>query len=193
MGEYAKRKTDQEEIKIGTCDCMYYLRYEDRHTVEALPGHVDTVNTLNLFWRLPLPSEDEILPGCYKSHQCVIRLYYVPEKRTYSCQYAVDFRDETMAENPGTMQLHHESGLLLNVPCYHGLRLPDVQPPMQAFWNGKTHSIELAHIRNIGQNDIVPIIRCRHCGNTWTAKWKEVLDYIPDKELRERLAVYDRT
>ena len=28
MGEYARRKTDGEKIKIGTCESMYYCRYE---------------------------------------------------------------------------------------------------------------------------------------------------------------------
>ena len=41
MGEYAKY--NNQEIKIGTCETMYYLRYEDRHKVKALKGNVDPV------------------------------------------------------------------------------------------------------------------------------------------------------
>jgi ferredoxin hydrogenase len=33
MGEYAKRKSDGLEVKIGTCASMYYLRYEQRNEV----------------------------------------------------------------------------------------------------------------------------------------------------------------
>ena len=33
MGEYAIRKSDNDCIKIGTCEDMYYLRYEDQDKV----------------------------------------------------------------------------------------------------------------------------------------------------------------
>ena len=36
MGEYARRKSDNESIKIGTCESMYYLRYEDRDKVISI-------------------------------------------------------------------------------------------------------------------------------------------------------------
>lgn len=35
MGEYAKRMRDGERVKIGTCENMYYLRFEERHQVEV--------------------------------------------------------------------------------------------------------------------------------------------------------------
>ena len=38
MGEYAIRKSDGESIKIGTCEDMYYLRYEDRFKVTPEEG-----------------------------------------------------------------------------------------------------------------------------------------------------------
>jgi hypothetical protein len=33
MGEYATRKSDNEYIKIGTCESMYYLRFDDINQV----------------------------------------------------------------------------------------------------------------------------------------------------------------
>ncbi len=35
MGEYAKRLSDGTEIKIGTCEEMLYLRFEDRQGLSA--------------------------------------------------------------------------------------------------------------------------------------------------------------
>ena len=62
MGEYALRKSDRESIKIGTCEDMYYLRYEDQDKVIPESGS-DFGNR----WRIPFPSEDNILPGDYDS------------------------------------------------------------------------------------------------------------------------------
>jgi hypothetical protein len=66
MGEYAKRKSDNEIVKIGTENSMYYLRYEDRDQMTKEPGSLDFATTLNLFWRLPFPDEDDIKPGEYR-------------------------------------------------------------------------------------------------------------------------------
>ena len=59
MGEYAKHKG--EEIKIGTCENMYYLRFDQRHKVKALPGNVDPngADAYALRFRFPWPNEDK--------------------------------------------------------------------------------------------------------------------------------------
>lgn len=63
MGEYATRKSDEAEVKIGTCEDMYYLRYEDRDKVRQLPNSLNAANELNLRWRLPFPDEDSTRIG----------------------------------------------------------------------------------------------------------------------------------
>ena len=60
MGEYAIRKSDRQSIKIGTCEDMYYLRYEDQDKVTPESG-----SDFGYRWRIPFPSEDNILPGDY--------------------------------------------------------------------------------------------------------------------------------
>ena len=62
MGEYAIRKSDNESIKIGTCESMYYLRYEDRGKVTPEQG-----SGFGYYWPLPFPDEDCIRPGEYDS------------------------------------------------------------------------------------------------------------------------------
>ncbi|MFH1111011.1 MAG: hypothetical protein V1790_17700 [Planctomycetota bacterium] len=191
MGEYAIRKSDQTEIKIGTCESMYYLRYEDRANVEPLTGNVDPLRDAErLRFRLPFPDEDGVPPGQYTPYNRGVRL--TRKRGEGQREYWEDFADETTVENPGIVQLHHESGLLLNVPCYHGHKLPDVTDSMKAFWNGKSHSLELSQLRPVGVNgdtQVWPIVRCRHCGQAWRYQWADVWDYIPD-DLRKRLAVY---
>ena len=72
MGEYANYRGD--EIKIGTCESMYYLRYEDRHLVEWIRGNVDASRDTGLLWRLPFPDEDGRGPGNYEDYGRGIQL-----------------------------------------------------------------------------------------------------------------------
>jgi len=191
MGEYAKRKSDGVEIKIGTCESMYYLRWDDRDKVTPLPGSLNPATEGNLYWRLPLPEEDDILPGAYKSHDKRVTLLPWEEENDRWKSYEPD--DEV---EPGTIQLHHESsGLLLNARCYHGVKLPYVGADIKAFWNGKAyHNWELCFIKNHelsdGQQELRPLVRCRHCGSMFREQWVNVLPHVQNKALRDRLFTY---
>ncbi len=180
MGEYAK--FNGEEIKIGTCECMYYLRYEHRNFVQPLPHSLNPATAKNLFWRLPFPDEDHFGPGNYEDFNRGVRLYN-KEKG--------DFRDESALKNPGKIQLRHsESGLLANIKCYHGMKLPENSDDARFHWNGKGHSFELAHIKN-SDTGIRAVYKCRHCNGLWsTDEWDDMLDYILDDELKKRLRAY---
>lgn len=144
MGEYAIRKSDGVEVKIGTCEEMYYLRYEDREKVRVKPNNVDPVQFANeLRFRLPFPDEDHILPGDYDNHKRGERLY-IPSSVS-GCSEA--FSDDSTVNEPGRIQLRHECGLILGIPCYHGIKLPEVVHPMAVFWNGKSWFFELMQLR----------------------------------------------
>lgn len=188
MGEYAIRKSDGERIKIGTCEMMYYLRFEDRDKVQALAGNVDPMAEGGLFYRLPFEDEDEVLPGQYKNPDRGERIWKsIGQKETE------EFRDQTIINDVGILQLHHESGLLINVPCYHGLKLPEPGPSMQTLWNGKSWFLELRALKSIKQSDgsmgTRPTVHCRHCRQMWSYDWKDVWDYIPEP-MRSRLWPY---
>lgn len=176
MGEYAIRKSDGAEVKIGTCEDMYYLRYEDRNKVEKLPNSLDVRRELNLRWRLSFPDEDGVLVGEYEDYNRGARLANEAET-----ELEIPYLDD-----PGTIQLTHKSGLLLNLPCYHGRQLPEVAKPMRAFWNGKAPALELFQIKNT-EDGIKPIVRCVFCGNAWRFEWVDVLKHVVDIELRARL------
>ncbi len=184
MGEFARRKDDNVSVKIGTCEEMYYLRFEDRHNVTPEPNSADPVAECGLLrFRLPFPDEDGTPIGEYKDYSRGLRLC---RKGTFGCE---DWKDDAAADDPGTVQLRHECGLLVNVACHHGLRLPDVGKS-SAFWNGKTHSFELASLRPVGSGLLVyPVVRCRHCGQAWRYEWADVWDFIP-REMQARLRVY---
>ncbi len=183
MGEYAIRKSDNVEVKIGTCESMYYLRFDQKHLVKPTPGSLNPESAQGLFWRLPFPDEDNVQIGEYVKYNRGYRLFKSGEK------YAEDFSDASTIENPGTMQFHNDSGLLVNVKCYHGEKLPESTGDVKMFWNGKSWFYELTSIKNTADG-VVPVVSCRHCGQMWRYSWAEILPFIHDTEMRERLAVY---
>lgn len=187
MGEYAR--FNGTDIKIGTCENMYYLRFEDRYKVRPIAGNVNPARVTGLRWRLPFPDEDHCQPGSHKEYNRGLRLYKVHELDSgrVSCE---DYPTTAeMAQSAGYLQLTHACGLLVNVPCYHGYKLPSVGDG-KAFWNGRGHFIELLYVKNLASGDIVPIIGCRHCGELWRADWSDVLPWVADAAMRTRLSRY---
>lgn len=68
MGEYAKLMGTGEEVKIGTCENMYYLRFDQRHQVwpqsgSLNPGAADELAVIR--FRFPWPDEDGTPPGSF--------------------------------------------------------------------------------------------------------------------------------
>ncbi len=173
MGEYAM--LNNEKVKIGTCADMYYLRYDQRYRVQALPGNVDPVNTLGLRFRIPFLDEDFVEPGQFDSFR---RLYPL-----------VRFPVADLIEQPGNIQLTHESGLLLNVPCHHGAKLPEAEG-IGVHWNGKAGwFIGLSALQSV-EGGVKPVLKCWFCCKAWVCDWDDVLPYVDDKILRNRLEKY---
>jgi hypothetical protein len=190
MGEYARRVSDGSGVKIGTCEEMLYLRFSDRSKVSVIPGNVDVNDDLivgHLLFRLPFPDENNVKPGDYEKPFRRYRLYR-KDANGGTSDYTMP---ELLEQRPGIMQVTHPSGLLLNVPCYHGMRLPDVSEPMQAFWNGKSWSLELAMIRCTQESDgkliLHPVVGCRWCRGMWRTQWEKIGDYVQDEALRTNI------
>lgn len=182
MGEYATRKADNEYIKIGTCESMYYLRWED---IDKVSAGYDLREPGNWF-RLPLPAEDHCGPGGYDGHEAVYNLMpYQDSDNATPVSFELD------EPQPGSFQMHHKtSGLLLSVPCHHGAALPEVPEGWHAHWNGKdSYPWELYMVKNT-ESGLLPIVRCRHCRDTYRSSWAAVLPHINDELLRERLTNY---
>jgi hypothetical protein len=209
MGEYAKRKSDGQEIKIGTCEDMYYIRFEDRFKVSPLDGNTDiSREPEGCRFRLPFPDEDNILPGDYEDFNRGLRLY----KRLPCDWCAGSGKNLTFAEDcrrcggngfdghsdfqyedlkPGSFQITHESGLLFSVPCHHGMKLPDLGP-VKPCWNGKSWATVLSSIRVVRDGlelKTFPVVRCRFCDEAWRFDWEDVWDYIPE-DMKTRLQRY---
>ena len=182
MGEYAVRISDNTEVKVGTCEMMYYLRNEDKDKVRLLPGQ-----SFGDFWRLPFPDEDEVLPGAYENYNRGQRLYKVHKSNTLTGQdYIEHFEPEL---EPGSLQIKHECGILVNMPCYHGAKLPEPGPGQKVFWNGKSWFLELPWIKRTTKATRY-VVRCRWCREMWSYSWDDIQEWIPEGELKERLRSY---
>ena len=71
MGEYAKR--NGKEIKIGTCESMYYLRYEHRKQVQPMPGNVNPAPDV------PVTNRSRSIAG---NHKIDLNIYHIDGART---------------------------------------------------------------------------------------------------------------
>ena len=200
MGEYAKLKSTGEEVKIGTCENMYYLRFEDRYKV------VYNLSFDNYRFRLPFPDEDNNGIGNYNDYDRGIELIPHYDEDIQLTSYFDDIYKEHYQKHKGLIQLKHESGIMINAACYHGYKLPDNNDSkdLKAFFNGASSSnFELSQVKiqlneETKVKELIPIVRCKHCKMPFRANWASVLLHIrqntkEDKILYERLTEYATT
>lgn len=196
MGEYAKRISDGAVVKLGTCESMYYARFSDRDKVAWLHGNIDVTkdeDCAGLKWRLPFPDEDGIEVGNYQDfdRDAILSIPYgdggsqVDRGRRH-------FPVELLNLEPGTIQLSHPCGYLVNAICYHGAKLPTGSADLRVGWNGRDpYSVRLLFVKSILENFeesgqlkkqlvLYPVIGCRHCRKMWSCRWDEIWDAIPE-------------
>ena len=156
MGEYAKYHG--EEVKIGTCEDMLYLRADQAHLVQAVPGSVDPVKDRDgIRFRFPFPEEDGIAPGEFDDPFKGVTLYSVraPE--------GVDH---------GRVQFKADNGYLVSLPCPEqcdrGLvQLTDgTEQPYTVHRNGHPGASELVQQR-YWEGRLVAVLKCKACGHMW--------------------------
>jgi hypothetical protein len=173
MSEYAVY--EDKLVKLATGSYFHYIRYEDRLKVKPQIDNINCTKKLNLYWRLPYPDEDNIKIGEYQDPNRVYPLH----------GFAVEGSDR----HAGMLQLYHESGLIINVVCHHGIKLPKGSREMQAFWNRKAPFYALCAVKNTPAG-LKAVVKCQFCGRAWKTGIDNVLQFIYDKELKRRLSTY---
>jgi hypothetical protein len=160
MGEYAKFNNDS--IKIGTCEEMYYLRYDQRHLVQYERGSVDLEDKETLAqvrFRFPFPSEDNIMPGGFSDHTYGIR---VPDAYDMS-----DGLDHSL------VQFRASNGYLTNLPCpestewidHAGYKLHN-QTAIKVHLNGYGGKAKLVQQKYVN-GQLWAVCACCGCGTKW--------------------------
>lgn len=148
MGEYAIRKTDGVEIKIGTCEQMYYLRADQvgqilpvLHSVN--PQSVDHAGSIR--FRFPFPQEDGNKPGDFNDYDYGLGLYGVepPEGIDhYSCHFS-------------------NKGLMLSIPCPRSKE--GKASNLKVGYNGYSGPVHI-HSQRLVDGKLVLVLRCGDCG-----------------------------
>ena len=170
MGEYAKYRGDT--IKIGTCEELLYLRWDQRELVTPLPGSVDPrLDSSSLRFRFPWPDEDGVAPGAFSGR----RSWPVPE----------------MAPPPeithGMVQLAASvpSGYyLMSIPCPEGLQTDEIATingkHVHVHHNGWTGSVRLESQRWADGLGLVPVLSCGGCGAAWSLRDVDEIKALAD-------------
>lgn len=184
MGEYAKRKIDGVDVKIGTCESMYYCRYDQLGEI------IYPYMSNNLFWRIPTPDEDGTLPGDY-DYSLLREDGYIPWRlRIDTSKFGND--DIADMQKTGTIQLKEpRMGLLVNIRCPHGF-------PMEQFkinndgavismgYNGHQDTLYLKGLKN-EPSELKVLVECSACGHMWSFCFNEIEPLIESIWMRLRL------
>mgnify|MGYP003334911719 FL=1 len=153
MGEYANY--NGEQVKIGTCEQMYYLRADQVHKVTKAAHSLDPRNRQTaeqIRFRFPFPDEDAIQPGAFQGYNRAIWLYdvAVPEKVDH---YSIQLQSKSPA------------GLvLLSAPCPHS---PDAKASGLKFgFNGYSGAVGI-HSQKLVGGALQLVCICGGCGALW--------------------------
>jgi hypothetical protein len=172
MGEYAKY--NGKEIKIGTCENMYYLRADQRVKIQPLPGNVNPARdkeARQLRFRFPWPDEDQIEPGDFEDYE---RYIVIPK---------ADIPDEV---DHGSLQFTNPAGYLVSLPCPESkdatrirILLDDnIRKPITIGRNAYPGKVKLVQQRLLEDGRLVPVFQCNGCGHKWRLEDPEEIETI---------------
>lgn len=181
MGEYAIRKSDGAEIKIGTCEQMYYLRADQVEQVLPLRGNVNprsADDAASIRFRFPFPQEDGAKPGDFNDHDYGLGLYGVEPPEDIE-HYSIQFRASV--------------GILLSLTCPRSKA--GKANPVKVHYNGYSGPVDI-HSQRLVDGKLVLILRCGDCGALYRVptleEAKPVLDvleqYAKDRDRETRIA-----
>jgi hypothetical protein len=150
MGEYASYR--DQRIKVGTCEDMYYLRYDQRYLVHRLSGNVDPVkDAAELRFRFPWPDEDDAEPGSDKFSD-------------YSRSVWVPGLSASTEVQHYTVQFVASAGYNVCLPCPESGKTPAGLTVHRNGFGGAVRLVAQKYREGIG---LVPILKCGGCGAMW--------------------------
>lgn len=184
MGEYAKRKIDGKEFKIGTCEDMFNCRYDQISEV-IYPYMSD-----NLCWRIPTPDEDGIKPGDF-NHSLLLRDIYTPWKIKIDASRFGE-EDKTGMKQQGSFQLREpKMGLLVNIRCPHGFPMEQFKQNKESDiismgYNGHQDTLYLKGLKN-EPSEMKVLVECSACRSMWSFSFNDIEPMIESIWMRLRL------
>jgi len=178
MGEYATRISDGQNIKIGTCEQMYYLRADQVHLVRGQRGSVDPQDLKHagsIRFRFPFPQEDGNAPGDFEDYDYGLGLS------------GVEVPDDIEHHNlQFTRNYPQSGGMLLGIPCPRSKDGKASKP--RVHYNGYSGSVHI-HSQRLVDGKLMLVLRCGDCHALWRVTTLEecqpVLDVL-EKEAQSR-------
>jgi hypothetical protein len=130
MGEFMQRIADGERVKVGTCEDLYYLRF-DQLTQVRCDGDADPERQLDVYrFRFPWPDEDRRAPGDFDRYDrsCGLHGLTVPAGVEHGKIQFVSQRGFNMVipcpEDAGAEEWRERAGVVIHRNGYGGaLRL----------------------------------------------------------------------
>ena len=161
MGEYANYNGGQ--VKIGTCEDMYYLRADQRFDVQKLDNSLDPANPQLhgvLRFRFPFPDEDFTPPGHYAD---AFRSLPVPGME------APEGVEHHM------VQFQARAGYLTSMPCPESGNLPE---GVKVHRNSFPGAVRIVQQKIVGDH-LALVCECA-CGAKWRLETLEEAQPIID-------------
>ncbi len=176
MGEYASYKGNR--IKIGTCENMYYLRYQQRFDVTPVSGSVNPAGPerFALRFRFPWPSEDHLQPGGdfepFERTACVPGLAVPTSVEHHAIQFTAQAGYNVCLPCP-------ESGLYADVNGARVLFKDAIgAASVRVFRNGYKGAVLLAYQKPVEGIGLVPVLMCGGCGAMWREEERSAIEEI---------------
>lgn len=147
MGEYAL--FGGEEVKIGTCEDMYYLRFDQRHLVKHVPNNVNVMDPKHfkaLRFRFPFPDEDGVPPGSFSNYNRGLRVDGV------RIPTAIEHRE---------VQFTADAGYVVSIPCPESEEAKSLQ--LEFHKNGWRGDVFIRQQR-VWEGRLVLVAECGGCG-----------------------------
>lgn len=183
MSEYAIRKIDNTEFKIGTCEEMYNCRYDQIGEI-VYPYLSDS-----LYWRIPTPDEDGIKPGDFKL-SLLLQEDYIPWRlRLDTSKFSNE--DIGVMKQSGTIQLKGpHMGLLVSMRCPHGFSMEQFKENKNGSvvymgYNGHRDTLYLKGLKN-EPAELKVLIECSACGSMWSFSFNDIEPAIESIWMRLR-------
>ena len=76
--------------------------------------------------------------------------------------------------------------MLVNVKCYHGLKLNESTEEVSFGWNGKRDSLALSYLKETG-TELRVCVTCIACGQMWSYSFDEIEAAIINPIMKERI------
>lgn len=185
MGEYAKRKADGVEVKIGTCSSMYYMTASQIFDIEEASTDVcSCFDELN--FRIWMPEEEQIKVGDFENYKVNLRrsrFNLEPTEEDIALYRAHPGRVTQKVNSSNFIDNFNktgDTGLEIKLKCFHGYNdsyTGSAEEDNSMTLNNRCLKNDVFCLEQISFKDGQPIFTasCGICGRQFSYSYEEFL------------------